>query len=94
MPMYYECMFHLMYQEHVKYVTITLSTVVTDKAILQIRNMSTVSQFAKEKQLEMNSYLSDPEEDCHDDVFINTEHVSQTEELIEERKAVTLARNI
>ena len=36
---------------------------------------------------------SDPEEDAQEEDFINTEHVSQTEELLAERKDVTLASN-
>ena len=43
----------------------------------------------------INMYLdnSDPEEDAQEEDFINTEHVSQTEELLAERKDVTLASN-
>ena len=36
---------------------------------------------------------SDQEEDDQDEGFINTEHVSQTEELLAERRAVTLVRS-
>ena len=42
----------------------------------------------------MYSDNSETDEDYQDEVFINTEHVSQTEELLADRRAVTLARDI
>merc|ERR1712142_209236 len=45
---------------------------------------------SKIEAIKMYPDNSDQEEDDHDEGFINTEHVSQTEELLAERRAVTL----